>query len=120
MIKDPIDVVEIIDMLFEEVLNNNVPLAAVRQSITGAGQKILRFRERQLQRESKCDTCVFCRFILPVGYDLREQPPIDLRGFIYVGILHMTPAYVLQHFINERLVRVVIKFSQNTGYRSGG
>lgn len=76
-----VDLEDVVLLLPDEILNNDVELAAGTESVARAGDKITGLIQIQLQRDGKGNGCCLGGLVVRVVADFREQLAV------YVGLL---------------------------------
>ena len=75
---------DVVLLLPDEILNNDVELAAGAESVARAGNEVTRLIQIQLQRYSKGNGCCLGGLVVRIVADLREQLAVDI-GFLCIS-----------------------------------
>ena len=82
-----VDLENVIVPLHDEVLDDDVKLAAGTQGVARAGNEVAGLRQAQLQRDSKGNGCCLGWLVVRIVADLREQLAVDIGLFVNLGVL---------------------------------
>ena len=89
--KHLIDLINIIDTLFDEILYNEVPFPGMRQGIPSLSQKLLQFREGEFQGDPQSERRCPRGLIIRMGPNLRKKLPIQIGFLIALRVKLATP-----------------------------